>query len=174
MMDIARNTLNKVLTPEDTRVSRMALGASRVTSGLKPAACRCLFGRPSQADRDATHLEVREAMVLAQERFKLKYNFDIKQEKPLDGKYTWQKVDRQDISGCQKENKSEVLPIISDAVPECAITVEPVKHTPAESIKSPGSSMSRSLKRRRSTLTDFYPTCKKARSRKALRRHLNL
>ncbi|XP_055506008.1 cyclin-dependent kinase inhibitor 1Bb [Leucoraja erinacea] len=72
----------------------LELMAAQITGNAKPSACRSLFG-PIDHDGLNRDLQLKKQEIHEQDRGR--WNYDFERDKPLDGNYKWEAVDREDV-----------------------------------------------------------------------------
>lgn len=131
----------------------------------KPAACRCLFGRPTTEDSEITKKQFRDFIERDNMRLTQKYNFNFKQFQPLQGQYSWSRVDETnslEIVRIEDPERRSEEPDQRENTP----TSDPVTSSPyLHQLRNT------STKRRHSTLKGYYRTLKTTRRSKQPRRH---
>ncbi|XP_069759859.1 cyclin dependent kinase inhibitor 1Bb [Narcine bancroftii] len=68
--------------------------AAQPTGHPKPSACRSLFG---PVDHDVLNQDLQKKRKEIHDQDKGRWNFDFERDKPLDGNYTWEAVNRKDV-----------------------------------------------------------------------------
>ncbi|XP_078272578.1 cyclin dependent kinase inhibitor 1Bb [Rhinoraja longicauda] len=72
----------------------LELMAAQIPGNAKPSACRSLFGA---VDHDVLNRDLQLKKQEIHEQDRGRWNYDFEKDKPLDGNYKWEAVDRKDV-----------------------------------------------------------------------------